>query len=161
MEDAQAVGFRSGTPGSTVLGGDQINLIKGEVENVAEAEELLQEAEERQGEVSGQVALPLERSIGTPERGSARSTASGDREHECGRETQPQGRRNIGLQERSLVRRGSLGQPPDSLESGFYQWPDDAAPGVDRVDKVDLIRGAGWNDNELVRDDSACPVPAF
>ena len=73
-EDIVAVGILPNKPWIPLEGGDELNVVTGEIKNAAEGQELLQEAESRQTATLGQDTLPL----GTPAVRTRRRTRTGD-----------------------------------------------------------------------------------
>lgn len=59
-EDIVAVGILTNKPWIPLEGGDELNVVTGEIKNAAEEQELLQEAESRQTATLGQDTLPLD-----------------------------------------------------------------------------------------------------
>ncbi len=60
VEDVEAAGFRSGNPWVKDVGGDEINIITGEVRNAEEAQEIEREEEIRKQSARGRDPLPPE-----------------------------------------------------------------------------------------------------
>jgi hypothetical protein len=75
MEDVEAAGFRSVNPWVKDVGGDEINIITGEIRNAEEAKEIEREERARKQAAGGQEPLPLE--TGTSDRPTDQSLPAG------------------------------------------------------------------------------------